>query len=96
MIKRLLRWVADKFGMFLITKESYRGLIMTKHREWPNAAAEIRDEAAEDAARIERISTTALTSHLPPEETMRSMGLINGLAQHILRLLESVGARTRP
>jgi hypothetical protein len=95
-IKRLLKWIADKFGMLLITKESYWGLIMTKHRDWPNAAAEARDDAAEDAIRIERISTTALTSHLSPEENMRSWGIVNGIAQHILRLLESVGARTRP
>jgi len=96
MIKRLLRWVADKYGMFLITKESYWGFIMTKHRDWPNMAAEARDEAAEEAIRIERISTTALTSHLEPEENMRSWGLVAKISQHILRLLESVGARTRP
>jgi hypothetical protein len=95
-IKRLLVRILDKFGMVLISKERYMGLVMTKAREWPNQAAETRDEAAEDAIKIERISTTALTSHLSPEENMRSWGLVAKISQHILRLLESVGSRTRP
>ena len=96
MIKRYLGSVLDKFGFIVISKDRYLELIMSKAREWPNVAAEVRDQAAEDAIRIERISTTALTSHLEPEENMRSWGLVAKISQHILRLLESVGSRTRP
>jgi hypothetical protein len=69
-----------------------------KPRPWPNNAADARDRAAEAAC--EGAHTLEPLVHGDREftetERLRREAKALNLFQRILRLLESVGARTRP
>lgn len=66
-------------------------------REWPNHCKEIRDRAAENACDGIRALEVFLTERplSEAERMMRIMRALNALNK-IARLLESVGAPTRP
>jgi hypothetical protein len=70
---------------------------MTQPREWPNVAKEARDRAAEEAARGLRAIRPLLDGKEVTEiEKIRRIGVAIDAFQTILRLLENVGAQTRP
>ncbi|RMG02004.1 MAG: hypothetical protein D6735_10965 [Acidobacteria bacterium] len=69
---------------------------MTRPREWPNFAKEVRDRAAEEAARGARALEPLLEQEVSETERVRRVGIAMKCFQIILRLLESVGAQTRP
>lgn len=69
----------------------------TKPREWPNAAKEARDRAAEAAVRGLRALQPLLDGKEVVEiERIRRIAVAMDSFQSILRLLESQGAQTRP
>lgn len=66
-------------------------------REWPNVAKDARDRAAEAAVDGIRALEVFTTERLITEnERMRRIFLALNALQRIARLLESVGAPTRP
>lgn len=66
-------------------------------REWPNVAKETRDRAAEAAvAGIRTLEPVLDQDGMNETERMRRIGKALNLFQRIARLLESVGAQTRP
>mgnify|MGYP000176874483 CR=1 FL=1 len=68
----------------------------TKPREWPNFAKEMRDRAAEEAARGLRAIEPLLEMEVTETEKIRRLAIGVNCFQKILRILESVGAQTRP
>lgn len=69
----------------------------SKPRAWPNVAAAARDEAAEEAASGMRALETLIDGErLTNEEVLRRQAIAYKSLARILRLLESVGANTRP
>lgn len=69
-----------------------------KPREWPNVARDARDRAAEAAVMAIRALEPVVVGSRPMTETERlhrAAVALNAL-QTIARLLESVGAPTRP
>ena len=69
---------------------------MTQAREWPNSAKEARDRAAEEAARALRAIEPLLEKDVSELEKVRRLAITTNSLQTILRLLEKVGAQTRP
>lgn len=69
---------------------------MTAPREWPNNAAHARDQAAEEAVEAIRALQAVLEKDLPREEMIRKIARAAISCQVIARLLEGVGAPTRP
>jgi hypothetical protein len=70
---------------------------MTKPREWPNYAKEIRDRTAEEAMRGMRAIKPLLDGkELTELDRLRRVAIATDSFHTILRLLESVGAQTRP
>jgi len=69
---------------------------MTRPREWPNAAKEARDRAAEEAARGLFALRPMLECDMPDAERFRRLAIAIDALQNILRLLEREGAQTRP
>lgn len=69
-----------------------------KPRPWPNQAKEARDRAAEAAVEIIRILEPVVMSEriFTETERLRREATALNAAQRIARLLESVGAQTRP
>ena len=69
-----------------------------KPRPWPNNAADARDRAAEAALAGIHALAPVVTSEQPMSETERLRREAKALhaLQTIIRLLESVGACTRP
>jgi hypothetical protein len=67
-------------------------------RPWPNVAKEVRDRAAEAAAHGIREMEPLLIAWTELTETEKLRRVATGLndLQRIARLLESVGACTRP
>lgn len=70
----------------------------SKPRPWPNVAKEARDRAAEEAARGLRAIKMLLEDgkEVTEVERLRRIAIAVDAFQTILRLLESVGAQTRP
>jgi hypothetical protein len=69
----------------------------TKARAWPNNAREARDQAAEQAARGLRIIRPLLTeTEVTETEKIRRIAIATDAFLTILRMLESVGAQTKP
>jgi hypothetical protein len=66
-----------------------------KPREWPNLAREARDRAAEEAAEALR-ALEPLINRVNDLEDLRRVGIAVKKVTNVLRLLESVGAPTRP
>lgn len=70
---------------------------MTRARPWPNVAKEARDRAAEEAILgIRALRPMVRGERLEPVESMRRLAIALSTLQSIERLLESVGAPTRP
>ncbi len=69
---------------------------MTKPRHWPNNAKEARDRSAEEASRALRVIEPLLEKEVTETERIRRLAIAIHSLQTILRLLESVGAQTRP
>lgn len=69
---------------------------MTKPRNWPNNAKEVRDRSAEEASRALRAIEPLLEKEGTETERIRKLAIAIHSLQTILRLLESVGAQTRP
>lgn len=69
---------------------------MTRPREWPNAAKEARDQAAEHA-QAALVALRPLIDRTPPDPafTVASARAMFH-TQQALRLLERAGAQTRP
>jgi len=69
-----------------------------KPREWPNNARHARDEAAEAAAEGINVLEPVVYGERQFTETerLRREAKALNLFQKIVRLLESVGAKTRP
>lgn len=67
-----------------------------KPRLWPNLAKECRDRASEEACRGLRALTPLLEGGATREEEIRRIAIAIVSLQTIARLLESVGAQTRP
>lgn len=67
-----------------------------KPREWPNLAKEVRDRAAEEACKGIRSLAPLLEGDKTKEEEIRRICIAIVSLQTIARLLESVGAQTRP
>jgi hypothetical protein len=65
-------------------------------REWPNIAAEARDRASEEADAGRRALLPLLNRQELDPETTRRVALAAISLTNINRLLESVGAQTRP
>lgn len=69
----------------------------TQPREWPNKAMEIRDRSAEEAIRgLRAVRSLLAEKEVTETERMRRLAIAIDAFQTILRLLESVGARTTP
>jgi len=80
----------------------------TKRREWPNSAREVRDQAAEAMTRALKLSGDLLhplveMRQMTREEvalraakTLADVNAAKAEMQLALRLLESVGAATKP
>lgn len=68
----------------------------TTPREWPNVAREARDEAAEHAVAGLRALTPLLDGDVSELERTRRVALAINHLQMVARLLEGVGAQTRP
>lgn len=70
---------------------------MSDHpRPWPNMAREARDRSAEEACRGLRALLPLLEISTTREEEIRRIAIAISSFQTIARLLESVGAQTRP
>ena len=69
---------------------------MTKPRDWPNGAADARDRSAEEAVKIIRLLTPILERHMTQEELIRRVATSLVSVQLIARILENVGAQTKP
>jgi len=71
---------------------------MTKRREWPNAAKESRDRAAEEMVAARRYLRCVLAGWFTEDraELLRRCGIALDHVNTGLRHLESVGAETRP
>ncbi len=70
---------------------------MTKRREWPNAAREQRDQAAEAAMHgIRLLSPLVQGVQVDRTETLRRQAQALGEFQRIAWLLYAVGAQIRP
>ena len=67
-----------------------------KPRPWPNIAKEARDRSAEEAMRGLRSLEPLLDRQATEEERIRRVAIAINCFQTIARLLESVGAQTRP
>lgn len=67
-------------------------------RPWPNVAREVRDRAAEAAASGIRALEPIVSGERPVTELerLRREAIALNALQSIARLLESVGAQTRP
>jgi hypothetical protein len=66
-----------------------------KPREWPNVARDARDRAAEEAAEALMALDPLVNRVNDVDDLRRVIRAIKGLS-NVLRLLESVGAPTRP
>ena len=66
-----------------------------KPRPWPYDAADARDRAAEEAAKALRVLGPLIETETDLE-CMRRVGIAMNSLFVVVRLLESVGARTRP
>ncbi len=70
---------------------------MTKQREWPNNAANARDEAAERLAEIaQELKPMVEEKPLTQDAIYRRCAKAYAKTQEALRWLESAGACTRP
>lgn len=70
---------------------------MSDHpRPWPNNAKEARDRSAEEACRGLRVLLPLLEGNTTREDEIRRIAIAISSLQTIARLLESVGAQTRP
>lgn len=79
------------------TPFSLEKAVTDKPRDWPTFAKEQRDRAAEAACHGSRLLHTVMTDDdLDSREITRLIGLALFDFEHIARLLESVGAQTRP
>jgi hypothetical protein len=67
-----------------------------KPRPWPNMAKESRDRSAEEACRGLRALLPMLENSFTREEEVRRIAIAISCLQTIARLLEAVGAQTRP
>jgi hypothetical protein len=66
-------------------------------REWPNVAKDVRDRAAEAAVDgIRTLEPLVMGEGQSSEERLRREARALNLFQRIARLLESVGAQTKP
>lgn len=71
--------------------------IMPEPRPWPNNAVEVRDRAAEAAVEgIRTLEPVVAGERMDEVERLRREAKALNLFQRIARLLESVGARTKP
>lgn len=69
----------------------------SKPREWPNLAREARDRTAEEANEAIRVLKPLIRGDaLTREEVIRKQAIALDSVQTIIRLMESVGAPTRP
>ena len=68
----------------------------TKQRPWPNNAKEARDRSAEEAQRGISALRPALHGSITETERIRREAIALDSLNTIARLLESVGAQTRP
>lgn len=69
----------------------------SKPREWPNFAKEARDQAAEHACKGIRVIRPILEGEQYDRgEVIRRLAIALDSLQMIARLLEAVGAQTRP
>lgn len=66
-----------------------------KPKSWPYLAADARDRAAEEAVTA-MITLTPLLETESDAETIRRLARTLLSLEHIARLMESVGANTRP
>lgn len=68
---------------------------MPQPREWPNKAAAARDRSAERAvAGLRALYPIISGAHLSQEETVRKVAQASTELSAIVRLMESVGARS--
>lgn len=71
--------------------------LMTERRQWPNAAREDRDKAAEAACRgIRTLDPLVSGDDVTDADRARRVGLAHSLFQLIARILEGQGAQTKP
>lgn len=68
----------------------------SKPREWPNVAKEARDLAAEEALRGLKEIKPLLYRNCSETQILLIAGRVIDSLHEIVRLLESVGAQTRP
>lgn len=69
---------------------------MTKRRDWPNAAAWARDDAATDMVLAIRALTPLVEGQsFDRTETLRRLAVALASVQHALLCLERAGAKTR-
>jgi len=70
---------------------------MTEPLRWPNSAAGARDQAAEEAQAVIH-ALAPLVGDVPvgDKEEMRRIAVALMKAERIARILESVGAKTKP
>ena len=68
----------------------------SKPREWPNVAKEARDRAAEEALHGLKEMKPLLYRNCSETQIFQIAGRVNDSLHEIVRLLESVGAQTRP
>jgi len=71
-------------------------IMPTKPRPWPNVAKEARDRASEEAVHGIRLMEPLIGGEIKREEEIRRLAQINNCLNNIARILESVGAQTRP
>lgn len=67
-----------------------------KPRPWPNTAKEVRDRSSEEACKGLRAFMPLLEGEETKTEQIRRIAIAISSFQTIARLLESVGAQTRP
>jgi hypothetical protein len=68
----------------------------TSPRDWPNNAKEARDRAAEEAVQGLREMEPLLGQAMTESERIRRVAIGIKCLSKIARLMESVGAQTRP
>jgi hypothetical protein len=68
----------------------------TKPHAWPTNAAEARDRASEEANRGLKMLVPLLDGGQTESEKVRRLAIAINSLQTIARLLEGVGAQTRP
>ena len=68
----------------------------TKPRDWPNNAKEARDRSSEEAQRGITALRPMLQGSVTETERVRRVAIALDSLNTIARLLESVGAQTRP